>query len=121
MANEINLSGQVSATKNGFSVSASASKPVTMTGDDMIQTTQLIGNAAAELLVFGEITGAPSVLMIKNLDATNYIEVGGDSGLTVFKIKIPAGHFAIFQPTSANVYAQANTAAVRAAIVATEA
>ena len=91
-----------------------------MTGSEMTQHTQSIGTTA-ETLSLGDITGVPGAIVIKNLDATNYIELGGDSGLTVFKIKLLAGQFVAFQPTAATIYAKANTAAVRVQIVATEA
>jgi len=90
-----------------------------MTGDDLINATQVIGTTS-ELVSFGEITGAPGEVVIKNLDSTNFIELGGDSGLTVFKIKLLAGRTTIFQPSSATLYAKADTAAVRIQILANE-
>jgi hypothetical protein len=91
-----------------------------MAGDDLIQTTQSIGTTA-ETVSFGEISGAPQAVMITNIDATNYVEFGGDSGLTVFKVKLLAGKSMYFTPASATLYAQANTAAVRIQIIAVEA
>ena len=120
MANEIKSSINFSASKGGARVALSSSFYLTMSGSEMIQSTQSIGTTA-ETINLGDITGAPGGFVIKNLDATNYIEIGGDSGLTVFKIKIPAGQFAAFQPTSATIYAKANTAAVRVQIIASEA
>ena len=120
MANEISVSASVSASKNGVSLSQSGSKLITMAGDDMLVNTQVIGTSA-ELIDFAEIAGAPSVLFVKNTDSTNFVELGGDSGLTVFKMKLPAGHVAVFQPSSATLYAKADTAAVRLLILATEA
>jgi hypothetical protein len=120
MANEITQSINLSASKGGATVSISTSKRINMTGDDMLQGTQVIGTSA-ETLALGEISGAPGNLAIKNLDATNFVEIGGDSGLTVFKIKIAPGEACIFQPTSATLYAQANTAAVRVSVIAIEA
>jgi hypothetical protein len=120
MANEITQTIQLTATKNAATVSLSTTKRITMSGDDMVQSTQVIGTSA-ELLVLGDITGAPSQLAIKNLDATNFVEIGGDSGLTVFKIKILPGETVLIRPTSATLYALADTAAVRVQIVAIEA
>jgi len=92
---------------------------MTMTGDDMVQQTQVIGTSS-ETVGLGEITGAPSMLMIQNLDSTNFVEIGGDSGLTVFKLKILAGHAVLISPSSATIYAKADTAAVRIQIAAVE-
>ena len=119
MANEIYTSISYKARKNGADISISSAHNVTMTGDDMINTTQVIGTTA-ELVGFGEITGAPGEVVIKNLDATNFIELGGDSGLTVFKTKLLPGRSTIFQPSSATLYAKADTASVRIQILANE-
>ena len=54
-------------------------------------------------------------------DATNFVELGGDSGLTVFKLKILAGKAIVISPSSATLYAKADTAAARILIVAVEA
>ena len=120
MANEINVSASLTASKNGITLSQSASKAIDMAGSNLLFATQLIGTSS-ETVSLGEISGAPSAILIKNLDSTNYVEIGGDSGLTVFKIKIPAGQFAIFQPSSGTLYAKANTASVTLSISATEA
>lgn len=119
MANEIYESISFTARKNGAEISIASSNQVTMTGDDLVSITQVIGTTA-ELISFGDITGAPGEVVIKNLDATNYIEIGGDSGLTVFKTNLLPGRFTVFQPSSATLYAKANTADVRVQIIATE-
>ena len=120
MANEITQNITFSSTKGGASVSISTQKRFNMAGNHMIQATQAIG-LTAEVLELGDISGAPAGIAIKNLDAVNFIEIGGDSGLTVFKLKIPAGHAAIFQPTAGTIYAKADTAAVLIQLVAMEA
>lgn len=120
MAKEIKFSVDLSASKGGASVSLRTSGTLDMAGDDMLQTTQVIGTTA-ELVGLGEITGTPGMIAIQNLDATNFVEIGGDSGLTVFKIKIPPLKAALFTPTSGTIYAQADTAACRIMVVASEA
>ena len=120
MANEAFLSIQLNARKNGAQISNSMSKRFDMTGSELTQATQNIGTTA-ELLTFGNIAGTPQAVMIQNLDATNFVEIGGDSGLTVFKFKINPGQSAYFTPTSGTVYAKANTAAVNILTLAIEA
>lgn len=120
MANEIRYSISLSARKSNAIVSLATSPSLTMTGDDMVQATQVIGTSA-ETVDLGEITGAPAMLMIQNLDTTNFIEIGGDSGLTVFKLKVLAGHSVLISPSSGTIYAKADTAAVRIQIAAAEA
>lgn len=119
MANEIYESLSFTARKNGAEIGISTSNRVTMTGDELVNVTQVVGTTA-ELVSFGDITGAPGEVVIKNLDATNYIEIGGDSGLTVFKTKLLPGRFTVFQPSSATLYAKANTADVRIQLITTE-
>ena len=119
MANEIYSSMQFTARKNGAESAFASSFNLTMTGNEMVQSTQSIGTSA-ETINLGEITGAPGVFIIKNLDSTNFVEIGGDSGLTVFKLKLLPGQFHAFQPSSATIYAKADTAAVRVQVIATE-
>jgi hypothetical protein len=120
MANEAYFSIQLKASKAGGQVGQSTSGRSNMTGGDMVQATQTIGTTS-ELVDFGDITGAPQFVMIQNLDADNFIELGGDSGLTVFKLQIPAGQSSIFSPSSGTLYAKADTADVRILTVAIEA
>lgn len=120
MANELYFAVALTARKGGAIVSHETSGNTTMTGDDMLQGTQVIGTSA-ELIDFAEITGAPSMVLIQNLDATNFVELGGDSGLTVFKLKLPAGKATLLTLSSATLYAKADTAAVRLQIIAVEA
>lgn len=119
MANEVYASLNYTARKNGAEIAISSSHQVDMTGDDLISTTQVIGTSA-ETVGFGDITGAPGEVIIKNLDSTNFVELGGDSGLTVFKTKLLPGRFTVFQPSSATLYAKADTADVRIQILANE-
>lgn len=120
MANEVYTSLTLSASKNGVKGSLTVSGRSDMAGEDVIQTTQLIGTSA-ELVTFGEITGAPQAVLIENLDATNFVELGGDSGLTVFKLKLLPGEANLLSLASGTLYAQADTAAVRIQLLAVEA
>jgi len=120
MAYEITASANLTARKNNAVVTGVANFTATMTGNNMVSNTQSIGTSA-EPIDFGDISGAPAAVLIRNLDSTNYVEIGGDSGLTVFKIKIPAGQCALFTPSSGTVYAKANTAAVLVQVTAVEA
>lgn len=120
MANEIYKTATVRANKNGARIEFSGTKNIDMSGDDLVSATQVIGTSS-ETLDLGDVTGAPGVLVVKNLDTTNFVELGGDSGLTVFKIKIIAGDFAVIQPTSGTIYAKADTADVRVQILSAEA
>lgn len=118
MANEIRESLNFTARKNGAEVAIATSNNITMTGDDLVSLTQVIGTTE-ETVGFGDITGAPGEVIIKNLDATNFVRLSA-TGQTGFAIKLLPGRFTVFQPTSATLYAIADTAAVRIQIIATE-
>lgn len=115
MADEITVSVSVSATKTG---SGSFTTPrfafqADMAGNNLVGgLTQDIGTSA-ETIAFGDISGAPAVVVIQNLDTTNFVEIGGDSGLTVFKLKILPGETYVFASPTTPLYAKADTAAVR--------
>lgn len=120
MAKEIYSSLNFTAAKNGASIAFDGSFSLTMAGNEMINRTQVIGTSS-ETLNFGDIAGSPGRVIIKNLDPTNYVIIGGDSGLTVFSIVLLPGQFATFQPTTGTIYAQADTADVRIQTLASEA
>jgi hypothetical protein len=120
MANEISTTANFTATKGGATINVSASKAITMSGVDMVQATQNIGTSA-EALSFGDITGVPAFCIVKNLDATNFIELATDSGMSNKFAKILAGQWAAFPPSAAAIYALANTAGVLVQVGAAEA
>jgi hypothetical protein len=119
MANEIQITANLVARKGGAVVNPGAvSKAITMSGDDMTQNTQLIGTSA-ETLDLGEISGAPSALMVVNLDTTNFVLVGFTNPPT--EIKLNPGVPMLISPAGATIYAKADTAACRVLVAAVEA
>jgi len=109
MANELSLSGSASETKNGATYSATYTKTVTVSGDTPVSTVQSIGTSD-ETLSLGEISSL-GYLIAKNLDATNYLEIGYTSG--TYAIKLKALEFCIFRVGSGMtaIHAKANTGA----------
>lgn len=121
MANEITMTAGLSASKGGAVVNpGTQTKLLTMAGSNMVQYTFPLTTSATAVSFTG-ITGVPAGVLIKNNDSTNYIEVGGDSGLTVFKLKLLAGEFVLLTPSSATMYYKANTATCQVFVVAVEA
>jgi hypothetical protein len=113
MANEISITTSVSVSKGGASIPAvPRTKTITMAGNNLINATQDIGTSA-ELVTFGDVSGAPAQVEIYNMDDTNFIELGGDSGLTVFKLELYPGESTLFRPSSGTLYAKSDTAGVR--------
>jgi len=122
MANEISVSAALSASKGGADVSTSQSISLTMTGEDMVDVTQLIGTSS-EILQTVDITAPPAYVQVKNLDATNFILLAADVNFTTNVsafAKILPGGIALFSP-ACNIYAKADTAPVRIALTAVEA
>lgn len=114
MANEIAISLALSFSKSSRVDDTSdmglLGLTFTMTGTDYVKGTQNIGTTA-ELLGKGEIT-TPGFLVIKNLDATNYIELEKATfSTTAGTVKLKAGEVAMFRVASTTIYACANTAA----------
>ena len=122
MANEIAVSASLSASKGGADVSTSQSISLTMTGEDMVDITQIIGTTQ-EILNLIDITAPAAYIQVKNLDATNFLLLAADVNFTAnvstFAKLLPGG-IALFSP-SGNVYAKADTASVRIALTAVEA
>lgn len=119
MAKEIRVQCELSARKNGAMVNAGPrAKAIDMAGDDMIQVTQLVGFAAAELLDLGEIAGAPEYVQVTNQDPTNFVLIGFTNPPTEMKLK--PGYPCLLPTTTANIYVKADTAACRITIEAVE-
>ena len=121
MANEIYASLNASVNKGGASASITPNFRRTMVGDDFTNATQVIGNASAEVISLGEIADTPSFIVIKNLDDTNFISIGGNPAMDNFWIVLSPGEFCAFQPGTTPIYAVADTADVRIHILVTKA
>lgn len=106
MANELSLIVNLDFSKGGAEVSKQYSKKVTITGDAFTNGIQAIG-VAEEEIAQGIDLGTPGYMLIKNLDTTNYVEVGSTTG--VYDIKLKALEFALYRHNSGTVYAKADT------------
>ncbi len=109
MANELSVTASASETKNGATFSATYTKTITITGDTPVSVVQSIGTSD-ETLALGEIATL-GWLIAKNLDATNYLQLGHTSG--TYSIKLKAGEFCSFRVGSGMtaIHALANTGA----------
>lgn len=114
MANEITYAVSFSASKGGAAInSGTLSDTIDMTGVDMGTVTQAIGTSNEALDVPVDVTGDVH-LLVKNLDATNYVEIFKDNGNSHLLSKLLAGEACSLRAVpSASLYARANTAAVQ--------
>jgi hypothetical protein len=120
MANEISLDISFSANKGGASVSFANRKFFNMYGNDMFQGTQLISDSTIDLLDFGSVDWQPRTLIIKNLDTTNEVIIGGDSAHAEWCIKIKPSDCCVINPQTSTLYATASNAPCRVQITAVE-
>ena len=106
MADELRLGVVLSFSKGSAGVNKTANIEVDVAGDSYVSAVQEIGTTE-EVLVEPDALGTPGYVYVRNMDATNYVEVGITASYT---IKLLAGDFALF-PAAAAIYAKANTAA----------
>ena len=117
MANEISASATLTVSKNGVTTSQSASQAFDQTGNTTYEAVVSVSTTAAAIS-FGAISGAPSAVLLRNLDSTNFLKYGPSNPPTEFTLR--PGRVALFEPASATQYWKADTASVKALIKAVE-
>ena len=110
MANETTLTVGLANTRSGVTVSGSVSLSITQSGTNNLANIQNIGTTT-EALVFGDVTTI-GYLMVKNLDATNYVELDLNTPVagTAFAKLLP-GEGCVIPTRQTTIYGKANTAA----------
>lgn len=107
MANELNISGALRFVKSpNQTVESIATAIISITGTKYVVGVQSIGTSD-EVVAIDDI-GTAGFCLVKNLDSSNYIEIGADG--TTYPIKLLAGEFALFR-INGTLHAKANTAA----------
>ena len=106
MSNELRIGIVFSYEKNGAKVKIAEHFEVDVAGDTFTDEIQSIGTSNVALAV-GAAMGTQGWAFLKNLDGTNYIEVGITGS---YSIKLLAGKSAVF-PAAASLFAKADTAA----------
>lgn len=120
MANEISLSAQITLNKLGVVISASASKQIDQAGAGNTSNIQAIGTVT-EALVLTDIDDI-GYIFVKNLDATNFIELGITTAVLTANamITLKPGEFALFPTRLETIYAKADTVACNLLVVGLE-
>lgn len=113
MANEITLTFGLTLAKGNLKRTINAhTLQRDLTGAESVSNVQSVGTGAHEALVIGDM-GTAGYLYAKNLDATNYVELGIDATGTFHPlIRLKAGDECLVPMTTTAVYAKANTGAV---------
>ena len=111
MAQEINVSVSLSATKGYLSESVVTAVNPDMAGTRSFANVQAIGTTHEVLVVNADIATA-GWAYFRNLDATNYVELGVVVAATFYPFaKLKAGVPQLIHLSSTAIYAKANTAA----------
>lgn len=118
MANEINIQAILTIQRSTPPMQASGALDITQTGKHCICNIQNIGTSA-ESLVFGD-SATLGYVFIKNLDATNYVQLGLDSGVTQIFAKLRPNEFCLVPTNQNSLWAKANTAACDVMVCAAE-
>jgi hypothetical protein len=110
MATQLTTTVTITYSKNGVSFSeAIVSTTEDLTGGGIASGIASVATSAAAIPL-GGVTTPGGVAYFKNLNATNYIEIGFDSSGFVAIAKLLPGQVALI-PLSAAPWAKANTAA----------
>jgi hypothetical protein len=112
MANEITFSSGIQVVKGNLNqVINLESGQADFAGTRVNRTTQSVGTSH-EAFSAGDLASA-GWARFKNLDATNYVEVGVDVSSTFYPlVRINAGQVAMFRLSTLTFHLRANTAAV---------
>jgi hypothetical protein len=99
MANEIQMSARLYASKGGASIDGTTyTVTANMTGTDMGQQTQDVGNTGEALDLTADLS-TPYRVLIRNLDTINSLQVGGYDAVIypniVYPIRIAPGEFCL--------------------------
>lgn len=108
MADEIRVSARLQFSKGGSSDAFDVSATVDMAGAQYAKKTQTVGTSE-ENLDKGDISTIGYVL-IKNLDATNFVQVGASTGVYSGKIS-PGETYGPVRWVGSNVIAKSDTGA----------
>ena len=114
MADGIIVNLRVQSTKGNFTADRRVSAlSVSMTGTGVDERVSSIGFAAHEQIAVNTDIGTKGWAFFRNLDATNFVEIGLDIAATFYPlIKLKAGEAAAFRLSNVDIYAQADTGAV---------
>ena len=109
MAQTLSVQASVANNTDG-SFAGNRAFTVTTTGDNSWATKGSVATTEEEWTISAEV-GNAGLCIIRNFDATNYVQVG--FATTVYYLRIKAGQSAVIplEPATASLFLKANTAA----------
>ncbi len=118
MASEITLGCNLTATKNGATVTGSGSKTLDMSGTEMIGAVQTFTTSEAAVSIGG--CDSVAALYVKNLDGTNTLTLGfANPIVTILSVLQPGGEILV-TGVSTTLYGKSGASTVDANIVCVE-
>ena len=112
MADEVTVTVSLAFAKGGTSIAyTSGELTFDVSGTHYFANTQEIGAGAYEALDMGS-NVTPGWVFMRNLDATNFVEIKGATGDGAAMLKLKATECGVFRMVSTAPYAQADSAAV---------
>ncbi len=119
MANELRFAVGLSVANGNLQASQNTQKQADQATPGVIQRKQTISTGGSTLTLTGVTT--PRAILIENLDATNYVDIGPDSSGLVGLIRLEAGECCMFPiKPSVVIKAIANTGNVDIAFLIAE-
>jgi hypothetical protein len=110
MANEVEMSARLYASKGGASINPQVYTCIAnMTGRDMGQQTQDVGTTDETLDLTADLA-TPYRLLVVNLDLVNPVSIGPSSP---YSFQIPAGQFILIPWVDATMYVKASNSPVK--------
>jgi len=107
MANELTISLRINYSKGGAKFERdTGTSQITIAGTAIANGVR----SASTSWTSQSIVAAPGYVYVKNLDATNYLELGPDGSASA--VKLLAGQWCLFPVAGTALYTRANTAAV---------
>lgn len=115
MAQEIQIVSSLTVNKGFLSLARDpGAQQIDMSGTRYDGGVQDIGFSTHEQLVFKSDFGTPGWAYFRNLDATNFVQVGVVVSATFYPlVKLFAGEACVFPLATSTIYAKADTAAVK--------
>lgn len=120
MSDEIRISAELSASKNGLNSSKSVQSLLDQTTAGGVLREQSIPTSDTVITLTGVTT--PKAICIENLDATNYVKIGPTSGGAIVPMArlSPGSSMVVELEPGVVLRAQANSAAVVIAVLIVE-
>lgn len=118
MANELQVAVSAAYSKSGLSRSIAKSLVATISGLEAIGNVQIVGTSN-EQINYGD--SAPGLVVIVNLDSTNYVEIFGDN-MNMQKVAklLPGQCLLTFLDGSTSLFGRANTAPCQCEVLAVD-